>query len=510
MSENVNGMTRRKFMAASAMTGVAAGAVGLPAVASAANAGPTAFVGDTPTGPPANVDLLITGADIVTFDPKDTVIMGGVIAVTGNKITWMGSAADAAGKYVGKETLNASGLIAMPGITDTHYHTAQQFLRGLHRVTHRKGPGWKKTLIPFESGLEPEDVYASGLVGYTSMISAGTTCFLEAGGPHPDDMGRAADEVGIRGRISLNTCDMDGDGGPLPKSHIMTTQQALRENEALVKRWKDHPRVNAWLSLRQILVNTEELRVGMWHLANELDTVIHTHLSEGTYEIDYTVENYNLRPPDYFVKLGIFNNRMHCAHTVLLTPSEVDLYAKYDASAAHCAFHNYFLGPHRMYDMVRQNVRVGLGTDGPGSRGTLDMFQVMHYAVQGQTIGYGAPFHAGGPLSYEKMLKLACVNGARAASLGDKTGSLEVGKLADIVLVGHDDYDQFSSMDPTITLGQNVIGHHVRTTIVDGRIVMKDREFLTVDLEKMRARMKVQYPIIVSRYEKAISMTSGG
>ncbi|MDE1163770.1 MAG: amidohydrolase family protein [Acidobacteriaceae bacterium] len=492
------GLTRREFLAASAIAAV----VAAPAVSRAEVLG--AFT------PPTNIDLLITGCDIVTFDDKDTVIADGAIAVKGNSIEWIGTAAEAATKYTPKETLKANGLIAMPGMTDTHMHTAQQFLRGVHRTTKRKGPGWKKTLIPFESGLAPEDVYNSGLVAYTSMISAGTTNFLEAGGPHPDEMGRAAVDVGIRGRISLNTCDMDGEGGALPKSHIMTTSQALKENEALVKRWQGHERVNAWLSLRQIVVNTEELRLGMSKLADELDVAIHTHLSEGTYEVDYTVENYNCRPPEYFAKIGIFNSRMHCAHSVLLTPSDVDLYAKHDASVAHCAFHNYYLAPHRMLDMVRQGVRVGLGSDGPGSHGTLDLFQVSHYAVMGQTIGYGMPFHAQGPISYAAMLKHACRGGAAAAHLGKKAGSLETGKLADIVLVGHDDYDQFTSMDPTITLGQNCVGHHVRHTVVDGKVVMKDREFLTLDVEKMRANVKERYPRIIANYEKAISVTQGG
>jgi 5-methylthioadenosine/S-adenosylhomocysteine deaminase len=498
--ESKNGISRRRFIAASAMAGAAATA-SLSALGQ-----PEQRSGDAPIASgPQSVDLLVMGPDIVTFDDANTMISDGAIAIKGNAIAWIGKAADAKTMFTAKDTVNASGLIAMPGFTDTHYHTAQQFLRGVHKTSHRKGPGWKKSLIPFESGLEPEDVYASGIVGYTSMISAGTTCFLEAGGPHPDEMGRAANDVGIRGRISLNTCDMDGDGGPLPASHIMTTSQALKENEALVRRWKDHPRVNAWLSLRQILVNTEELRVSMSHLADELDTAIHTHLSEGTYEIDYTVENYGLRPPAYFEKLGIFNSRMHCAHSVLLTTPEVDLYAKHDASVAHCAFHNYYLAPHRMFDMVRQNVRVGLGTDGPGSRGSLDMFQVMRYAVMGQTIEYGMPYHSPGPISYAEMLKYAVRNGARAAHLGDKTGSLEVGKLADIVLTARDDFDQYPSFNPLVTLSEMTTGMNVRTVIVDGKLVMKNREFLTIDMEPTRQRMAKQYKIIQDRYEAYIA-----
>ncbi|HVU44638.1 MAG TPA: amidohydrolase family protein [Terracidiphilus sp.] len=498
--ETSDGISRRKFLAASAMAGVAAGAA-IPALGKMPNK-----TGDPAmSSGPQSTDLLIMGADIVTFDNEDKIISDGAIAVQGNAIAWLGKAEDAKTMFTAKDTVNASGLIAMPGFTDTHYHTAQQFLRGVHKMSRRKGPGWKKSLIPFESGLEPDDVYASGIVGYTSMISAGTTCFLEAGGPHPDEMGRAANDVGIRGRISLNTCDMDGEGGPLPKSHIMSTEQALKENEALVKRWKNHPRVNAWLSLRQILVNTEELRVNMSHLADELNTVIHTHLSEGTYEVDYAIENYGLRPPAYFEKLGIFNSRMHCAHSVLLTTPEVDLYAKHDVSVGHCAFHNYYLAPHRMFDMVRQNIRVGLGTDGPGSRGTLDMFQVMRYAVMGQTIEYGMPYHAQGPISYPEMLKYALRNGARAAHLGDKTGSLEVGKLADIVLTARDDFDQYPSFNPLVTLAEMTTGMNVRTVVIDGKVVMKNREFLTIDMEPTRQRMSKQYKVIQDRYDAYIA-----
>jgi 5-methylthioadenosine/S-adenosylhomocysteine deaminase len=494
MNEPINSeMTRRDFI----KVGVLAGAITLPGAAIAEALAPSA--------PPSAVDLLILGPDIVTFDDQDTVVRDGAIAVKGNGIVWLGKSRDARAAFTAARTIDASGQIAMPGMTDAHYHTASQFLRGVHLTTHRTGPFWKKTLIPFESGLEPEDVYYSGLVGYTSMISCGTTCFLEAGGPHPDDMGRAAEAVGIRGRISLTTCDLDGPGGPLPQSHRMSTSQALRENEALVRRWKNHPRVNAWLSLRQIMVNSEELRLGMAQLADELDTGLHTHLSEGTDEIDYAADNFNLRPPEYFEKLGIFNRRLHCAHSIFLTPSDVDLYAKHDVSACHCAFSNYFFGPHRLFEMIRKKIRVGFGTDGPSWRGSLDLLQVCHYAVLGQAVEYGAPFHALGPIGYAAMLKQACRGGAAAAQIGEKTGSLEAGKHADIVLVGHDDHDQFTSEDPTITLGQNVVGHHVQSVVVDGRLVMKNREFLTIDVEQMRASVHLRYPGIIERYKRALA-----
>ena len=277
---------------------------------------------DAQSAAPQPVDLLVTGPDIVTYDDAGTVIPGGAIAIRGNSIAWIGKAADAAKLYAPKDTLNASGLIAMPGLTDTHYHTAQQFLRGVRKVTHRRGPRWKNFLIPFESGLEPEDVYHSGIVGYTSMISAGTTCFLEAGGPHPDEMGRAADDVGIRGRIAQNTCDMDED---LPPTHLWKTDRILRESESLVKRWEKHPRVNAWLSLRQIIVNTEPLRIQIAQLAKTLNTGIHTHLCEGTYEVDFTVEN-------YFAALGPVGSLGFLSQTFADTPGQPLTVTMYMAS----------------------------------------------------------------------------------------------------------------------------------------------------------------------------------
>src|SRR5260370_14575568 len=123
-------------------------------------------------GAPQAVDLLVTGHDIASFDDASTVITDGAIAVRGNSIVSMGKAAEAVRLFTAKETLRAAGLIAMPGLSDTHYHTAQQFLRGVRKATHRSGPRWKNFLIPFESGLQPEDVYHSGIVGYTSMIAA--------------------------------------------------------------------------------------------------------------------------------------------------------------------------------------------------------------------------------------------------------------------------------------------------------------------------------------------------
>jgi 5-methylthioadenosine/S-adenosylhomocysteine deaminase len=452
-----------------------------------------------------DIDLLVMGASIVTFDDQATEIADGAIAIAGNKIVWLGPAAQSSELFQPKEIINAEGLIAMPGFVDCHVHTAQQFLHGKLSAVRRRGelksPMWSRYLIPFESGLEPEDVYCSGLAAYASMISSGTTCFLEAGGPFPDEMGRAADEIGIRGRIALSTMDMDES---IPAGSRFSTDQALKKNEELVQRWKNHPRVNAWLSLRQIMVNTTELTAGMTGLSRQLDTPIHTHLAEGSYEVDYAIQTWGLRPAEYLESIGALHDKVHAAHSVLLSLNELDLYQSRNVSACHCSFNNYTMGAPRVLEMLHRKIRLGFGTDGAATRGSLDMFEVVHAATVGQQAVGGTPYHIDPPITHEQMLTAAIRGGARAARLEQQVGSLEAGKLADLILVESASFSQFPNFDPTITLAESTVGPNVRTVIIDGRVVMKDRVLLTVDLASMKQRLARQYGTLMDRFEKAI------
>jgi 5-methylthioadenosine/S-adenosylhomocysteine deaminase len=465
----------------------------------------------TTAGAPAPVDLLILGADLVTLDAEDTVIKDGALAVDAGRIVWRGPAAEAKARYAARDTVDASGQIAMPGMIDAHFHTAQQLLRGkiaeLGRFTTPKIPIWKNYYIPFEGMLEPEDVHLSGLVAYTNMIKVGTTCFAEAGGPHPDEMARAADAVGIRGYVALSTVDQnDGIGAVVPPSMLMTTKEAFDRNFALVKRWENHSRVNAWLALRQIIVCSPELITGMADAARDLGVKIHTHLCEGAYEIDYALEKFGKRPTEYLEDLGVLGSHLHCAHSVLLSPDEVDLYQKHRLSACHCAFNNYTIGHPRLVEMWRRGIDIGLGTDGAASWGTLDIFQVAHHARVGQQAVAGTPWHMRTAISSEELLKIATHGGARALGSGADLGHLSVGAKADIILADVADMDQQPIADPLFVAASLVLGRDIKTTIVDGRVVMKNRELLTVDEEAIKATLKQRLPEIMARFDAKVGV----
>jgi 5-methylthioadenosine/S-adenosylhomocysteine deaminase len=459
---------------------------------------------------PRAIDLLVLGCDVVTMDDAGTVIRNGAIAVDGGAIVWIGAASEARAMFTAASVLEGTDRIALPGLIDGHFHTGQQLLRGklasLARRRPLKIPIWKNYYIPFEGMLEPEDVELSGLVAYTNMLQVGTTCFAEAGGPHPDAMGRAAEAVGIRGFVALSTVDQSrGGGAAVPGSMLMTTDQALERNLALVRRWPKGRRVQAMLSLRQVIVCSTELVTGMAAAARELDVKIHTHLAEGSYEVDYALEHFGKRSVEHLADLGVLDRHLHCAHSVLLAPNEMDLYVRLKPSACHCAFNNYAIGAPPLLEMWRRGVAIGLGTDGAAAWGSLDIFQVAHAAKVGQQALWGTPAHIRTVMSSDELLQVATRGGARSLGLDAEIGSLEVGKRADLLLVDAGDMDQWPPEDPLFVASSLVVGRDVRDVVVDGRVVMRNREILTIDMEALRARLARRLPELMARFDALVA-----
>jgi 5-methylthioadenosine/S-adenosylhomocysteine deaminase len=392
----------------------------------------------------------------------------------------------------------------MPGLIDTHFHTAQQLLRGkiseLSRRRHLRLPIWQNYLIPFESVLDEEDVYLSGLLAYSNMLKAGTTCFAEAGGPHPDQMGRAADEVGIRGFLALSTVDM---GDSMPRSMMMTTQEAIERNLALVQRWKEHDRVRGWLSLRQLIVCSQALWEAFRDLSDQLGVRVHTHLAEGTYEVDYATARWGKRPAEHLEGIGFVGPRMHAAHSVLLSHREVDLYAERQVTVAHCPIGNYLIGPPKIHEMWRRGITVGIGSDGASS-GSIDLFQATHATWVAQQAIFATPWHDRSLFTAEDLLQIATIGGARAIGEFATLGSLEVGKQADILMINPEELDLQPVYDPLFTVSRCITGRDVETVLVNGQVVVRNRQLLTVDEGQLKSSIRERLPRIMGRFEMLV------
>ena len=449
-------------------------------------------------------DLLVLGGDLVTMGSDRRVIRNGALAAHDRKISWIGTADEARQLFEPSRTLDASGRILLPGLIDTHFHTGQQLLRGkiteLARRHQLKLPIWRNYLIPFESVLTEEDMYLSAQIAYANLLRVGTTCFTDAGGPHPHEMARAAVELGIRGLVAQSTMDM-GEG--LPASMRFSTREAIDRNLSLLKTWgasAADQRVGAWLSLRQLLVCSRELWETFRDLADEWGSRVHIHLAEGTYEVEYAAEHWGKRPAEYLEEIGFLGPRTHAAHSVLLSADEVDLYAERQVSVAHCPLGNFTIGPPKIPEMLRRGIRVGLGTDG-ASTGSLDLFEAIRVSFVATQSNYGTPWHDRSALSLEDLLEMATLGGARALGMGDHIGSLEVGKRADFVIANPSSWDLQPIYDPMFTAARGLTGRDVETVVVDGRIVVDDGVVSTVDEAELRGRMAERWPAIIGRFE---------
>lgn len=343
-------------------------------------------------------------------------------------------------------------------------------------------------------------MYLSSQIAYANLLRVGTTCFTDAGGPHPDQMARVALELGIRALVAQSTMDM-GEG--LPASMRFSTKEAIERNVALIKAWgvsATERRVGAWLSLRQLLVCSRELWESFAQLADETGSRVHTHLAEGTYEVEYAAEHWGKRPAVYLEHIGFLGPRVHAAHSILLSAEEIDLYVERRVSAAHCPLGNFIIGPPKVPEMHRRGIAIGLGTDG-ASTGSLDLFEAMRVSFVALQSNYGTPWHDRSALSLEDLLEMATLGGARALAMDGHIGSLEVGKRADVVIVNPSHWDMQPVYDPMFTAARGVNGRDVETVIVDGQVVVEGGVVSTVDEAELRGRLAQRWPVIMDRFE---------
>lgn len=438
-------------------------------------------------------DLLLVNAYVMTFDDDHTIISDGAVAVKDGAIIDVGTSAELRERITAKETKNVDGNVIMPGLIDTHMHTAQSLMRGLMGTLAARGPmrlpGWRNYLIPFEQALTEEDVELSGLFAYTTMLQGGTTTFFEAGGPRPEQMASAAYATGIRGIVSQSTMDS---GEQIPDSAMMTTDEAIARNIEVVEKIGTDPTgvdtVTGCMSLRQIITCTPELIKAVHTEAAARGVKVHTHLVEGTYEIDFAVEKFGKRPVEYLESLGVFDHTLHGAHSIFASDSDVQKYADAQVSVAHCAKGNYSGGPTPALRMWRRGVPIGLGTDGVGGLGSLDLYRVGFITRIAQQLIEGTPYHFGNAVQREEPLTMGTRGGARAIGMGDVLGSIEAGKRADFVILRLDTMDGSVYSSPEMFVYECASGHDVKDVYVNGMQVVKDSESTMVDVEEIRAK----------------------
>jgi len=429
---------------------------------------------------PRTADILITGGTVVTMAGPD--IENGSVVIAGGKIVAVGPSSKIDAAYHAKTTIHAHGMAVLPGFVNAHTHVPMTLFRGI--ADDRDLMDWLTNFIfPAEAKNVSRDFVKWGTrLGAIEMIQSGTTTFADMY-YFESDIARETKAAGLRGVLGETMIDF-------PVADNKTWDDVMNYIRAYVKQWKGDRLITPALAPHAPFTVSEDHLKQVRALATELGAPILIHVSETKNELQQVAEKHNnMTPGVYLDSIGFLGDDVLAAHGVWLTPDEIRTFAARKTGVAHCPESNEMLasGVAPVAAMRAAGVDVGLGTDGPaGSNNNLDMFEEMASAARLQKVMRGDPK----ALSARDVLEMATIGGARALNIGDKIGSLEAGKQADVIVVDL----QEAKTQPVYSVESAIVyaadGANVVDTIVDGKILMHDRKVLTVDVPATLAKAK--------------------
>lgn len=425
-------------------------------------------------------DLLITDTTIML--PDLTLRPQAAIAIENGTIAAMDDTTQLERIYRPRARLDGAGKVAMPGMVDAHTHACQQLLRG--RITDEPPMIWVRFLVPYESQLEQEDVYWSAMLCCTEMLKAGVTTFADSGGRHMAQVARAVEEMGLRASIARSTMDS---AEFVPPNMKDSATEAIAKTEALYQAWhgQANDRIHIWFALRQVMTSTPELVEAVTDAARRYDTGIHIHLAEHLREVEHCVVNYRKRPAEWLDSLNLLDANVLAAHCVVLSDREVQLLVERETVPVHCPRSNlYSHGFPKTPLFLALDSPVGMASDGAAG-GAIDLFGSMRLLKGATQAHHGLPINDATVLPVEDVLRMATFGGARALMLQDHTGTLEVGKKADVILVRHTGPHMTPTHNLLRTLVMCATPQDVSDAIVDGVLLMKDRKLTQADEEEI-------------------------
>lgn len=412
--------------------------------------------------PGERISLLITGGVVVTMDAHATVIDDGAVAVKGTTIVAVGPRHDLEGRYAAATTVDARGQIIMPGLINTHTHAPMVLYRGL--ADDLALMDWlNKYIFPAEKAtVSPEFVRVGTRLAALEMIESGTTTYADMY-YFEDDIAEVTRAAGLRAVLGQSVIKF-------PVADAATPELALARAEAFLAKWKDDPLITPAVAPHAPYTVDGPTLQAARALANKYNMPLLIHLAETKDEIKIIEDAHHTTPTRYLDSLGIWNGRSLAAHAVWLDAADMQVLHDRGVGLAHNPESNMKLasGIAAVPEWLSRGLRAGLGTDGAASNNDLDMFEAMRMAAMLHKVATSNPE----ALPARQALELATRRGAEALGMGDRIGSLEAGKQADVITVAMDGARQTPMFNPMSHLVYVSRGDDVRTTVVAGRVLM--------------------------------------
>jgi 5-methylthioadenosine/S-adenosylhomocysteine deaminase len=445
----------------------------------------------TPAFAKPRVDLIVNHGTVVTMDGKRRILEDAAIAVQGDAIAAVDSTANIDAMYESGKVIDARGGLILPGLINAHTHMSMSLFRGL--ADDLSLDDWlNKYIFPAEHRFVTKDfVTWSTRLSLLEMFRGGTTTVADMY-YFEEEVAEATKAAGMRGVLGETLI-----GFPSPDS--ATSAAALTYTESFLKHWKGDPLITPAVAPHAIYTCPETLLKDAAALAQSNQAPLLIHVAEAPFELEKSRHDHGLTPVQYLARIGLLGPNVLAAHCIWLDQADVQTLAHFGVGCSYNPSSNMKTAAGLMpaVELLSAGVAVGMGTDGAASNNNQDMFEEMDLAAKQQKFARMDPK----ALSAAQVVEMATVTGARALHLERQTGSLEVGKKADLIVVDTSAPHATPMYDVYSAIVYSLKASDVRTTIIGGKVVMEDRRMLTLDEPAILAK--------AAEYSKQIDASFG-
>jgi 5-methylthioadenosine/S-adenosylhomocysteine deaminase len=436
--------------------------------------------------PSSAVSLIITNGIVVTVDGNRRILNPGAVAINGADIIAVDTPTAIASRYQAAQTIDATGKVVMPGLINTHTHAAMVMYRGLGNDLNLMD--WlQKYIFPAEGKtVSPEFVRVGTRLALLEMIQSGTTTYADMY-YFEEEVARVTKAAGMRGVLGQTVIEF-----PVPDAK--TPADALKRTEAFAKEFANDDLITPSLAPHSVYTLDAKTLTATSELAKRLNIPIQIHLAETSAEIGMSQERHKMRPVAVLDSLKFWVPVTIGAHGVWINEAEIAVLKQRNVGISNNPESNMKLasGTAPVVAYRKAGVNVGVGTDGAASNNDLDMFEAMRQAAFQQKLVTMDPTAISAP----EALEMATIGGARVLGQQARIGSLEAGKRADLIVVGMSKARQQPLFDPISQIVYASRGDDVETTIVNGKVLMRDRKVLTLDESKVLSEARAAADLV--------------
>jgi 5-methylthioadenosine/S-adenosylhomocysteine deaminase len=426
------------------------------------------------------VELILSGGTVVTMDGARRVVEDGAVAINSGRIAAVGTRVEIETKFTARETIDTSGKAVIPGLINGHTHVPMTLFRGLggDLDLHQ----WlTEYIFPAEAKNVTDEFVRTGTqLGIAEMIRGGTTTYCDMY-YFEDAIADETAKAGMRAVLGETVIDF-------PVADNKTHAEAVAYTERFVKKWQGHALVTPAIAPHAPYTVSEEHLRAVRAFSDRTGAPIVTHVAETRKEVDDSLKSKGASPVAYLARIGFLNERVIAAHVVFATAEEIELLKRSGTGVVHNPQSNMKLasGVAPVPQMLLAGLRLGLGTDGAASNNDLSMWEEMDAAAKLHKVFSHDPK----VVTAQQAFEMATIGGARALHMEREIGSVEPDKRADLVVIDLDTLNQTPLYNLYSALVYATKAADVRTVIIEGRVVMRDRRLLTLDENDIKTRAR--------------------